>query len=833
MLSRSTTGETRPGHCTHQGLPCHKMSNRDGPPQALHPSLPPNPNLPANPTLAAKAFPAVNARSPAPPLSPPRGGFTRDGFAPIRNRHADRVEYETMVGPEMGRGRDGPREREREFPRRELDPEPERGWERRDDFAARGRWEGEYDRPKRRRSPSPIHSSHRPRHRSPSPSFYPAPPDPASLDTLLPFRQFAEWFRHSHPQTAKADDDELRRYRADQGDEAKGRERVGMGKRYERYKKEFISRQLFALYLTHRSSAWFTERYSPAPQCVDLRKRLNRQGRIPRVEDYIAGLRNGDFDAVSYDLSDYKDKKPSMVRQPSDVDGMDKALGEGGVTNGDEGLKVEIPPRDKQVFVKTVPPQTSRKDLEALFEKVPGFQYLALSEPAARKSFHRVGWAQFGDHVDMDQAVKVLDSQRIDNFTFHMVVNATPTIGRIRTTPPIANSLERLEIDGEKARLLAIKLEDELIDEKPDGDEENKVSLQERASGVVEDNIMKLLEKNRLDGELDEHQRVHKAKIIVDQWISYLRTGLSTCYYCVAPMSFPDELQRKCIGHLRADEELETVPEGDEPHKDVDGDGDDRETRGKEDKRDEAKERRDEAKERRDEAKERRAINSANGNEKWIEAFEMKIKPLFESVNVVDYGGRDIDEETKKLCAPLIKQEEAQKYRCKECQKLFKAPEFVIKHVLVKHPEVVKGKIDDLTVLNNYVVDPQRTQPTATTPAAVEDQILLPLPTLPILPFPEGGFHPEQGFNGTPNELMMQQMMMMQMQSVMMAQAQQMGQGGLADRMGGYANDLPPVLPLPPAPPGGEDPRARRGRVSYKDLDETGGAGAGDGGLPY
>ena len=61
----------------------------------------------------------------------------------------------------------------------------------------------------------------------------------------------------------------------------------------------------------------------------------------------------------------------------------------------------------------------------------------------------------------------------------------------------------------------------------------------------------------------------------------------------------------------------------------------------------------------------------------------------------------------------------------------------------------------------------------------------------------------------------------------------QPGQGGrdLLNRVGGYASRDADLGPLPAAPPGGQDPRAKRGRVSYQDLDQPGGAG--DGGLPY
>lgn len=153
------------------------------------------------------------------------------------------------------------------------------------------------------------------------------------------------------------------------------------------------------------------------------------------------------------------------------------------------------------------------------------------------------------------------------------------------------------------------------------------------------------------------------------------------------------------------------------------------------------------------------------------------------------------------------------------------------------------------------MLDPQHLPVTPQTPAAINDQ--LPIPAAALVN-PAAVFNPTfmaNGANGGPgaggaNMMQQQMMMMMQMQQAMMMQMSggqggggggggaRMGAGpaqgpgrGLQERMGGYA-DLPKSNePLPPPPPGGEDPRARRGRVSYQDLDAVGGGG--DGGLPY
>lgn len=71
-----------------------------------------------------------------------------------------------------------------------------------------------------------------------------------------------------------------------------------------------------------------------------------------------------------------------------------------------------------------------------------------------------------------------------------------------------------------------------------------------------------------------------------------------------------------------------------------------------------------------------------------------------------DYGGKSYDEyvsvalrsiasadctrELSKAAEPHIKQEDEGKFRCKTCQKLFKATSFVEKHIANKHSELMK-----------------------------------------------------------------------------------------------------------------------------------------------
>lgn len=182
-----------------------------------------------------------------PMQSPERdhGGYARGDYPPPR--HADPPPHFDSAY----RGHEGPSDRHWEGGREYDDRYDDYG-----ELVLRLTATDKADR-KRRRSPSPSYPYQRPRHRSPSPpprayrgggAGGHSHPDPASLEYLLTFKQFAEWFRQSHPQTARDDDEDLRRIRADV---ESGRlpesvliEKHGMAKRYERYRKEYTSRQV-------------------------------------------------------------------------------------------------------------------------------------------------------------------------------------------------------------------------------------------------------------------------------------------------------------------------------------------------------------------------------------------------------------------------------------------------------------------------------------------------------------------------------------------------------------------------------------------------------------
>lgn len=109
-------------------------------------------------------------------------------------------------------------------------------------------------------------------------------------------------------------------------------------------------------------------------------------------------------------------------------------------------------------------------------------------------------------------------------------------------------------------------------------------------------------------------------------------------------------------------------------------------------------------------------------DERWLEWLDSKVALLInrEGVDVHDYGGKSYPEcvtfiyplhgfhnsdgngynsELTKAVEPHIKQEDEGKFRCKTCQKLFKATSFVEKHIANKHGELVK-QLDDVCLFS-------------------------------------------------------------------------------------------------------------------------------------
>ncbi|KAI0356500.1 hypothetical protein OH77DRAFT_1423431 [Trametes cingulata] len=409
------------------------------------------------------------------------------------------------------------------------------------------------------------------------------------------------------------------------------------------------------------------------------------------------------------------------------------------------GEEVEVPPEGNQVMIRTIPPDIGRVKLEEFISKLPGFIYLALGDPLQKRNYYRAGWIKFSDDADMPSIMAELSEKKIEGFKLHVAHITKPFVTRVRYTPEVASKPDRLVKDLENAKKLAALMEEEYmrlrkakVDEKPrkEGESANANGDQSEApnedttmrdatedaedpepremgSEAVERRIEKLLADLQEQGGLDtSDEKALEAKrtvIALDLYLAYLRAAFNTCYYCAVVTDHVEELQRKCVKHLRKPMSKmllqEVQAEAQKAEKDP-----------------KAEDGVETAKEKEVNIKEKTSENRdwKRNDERWLEWLDSKIALLInrDGVDPRDYGGKSYEEELSRACEPYTKQEDEGKFRCKTCQKLFKATSFVEKHIANKHPDLIKG-LDEIPYFNNFALDPHRIQPFAHPPQPV------------------------------------------------------------------------------------------------------------------
>lgn len=700
----------------------------------------------------APAYPPPRrSRSRSPPRGHPRPPYPDTGYPPDQYRSGggwdphERDRERVWLEYERDRtGYDHTR-------RRSRSPPP-------DDTRKRRRSISPYDRERERYDPRPRYGDDYDAHsraysyRSPpraqfAPPYPPrrAPADPRTLDHPATLKQYAEWFRYAFPQQASDEDAADKAAEQEAGDGSKPRN--GIRSRWEKYKKDFVATQLQTMFDHHRKSPWFAEKYDPAQEFVALRRRVRKEGWRGRLDTFLLDLESGKFDP---DLSEPETDTISPVKETVEA-------GEDAKTGGDDdmqfnldaeddageqepsraeangktvndnkrnnrGEEIAVAPEGNQVMIRTIPPDIGRVKLEEACSKVPGYMYLALGDPLQKRNYYRAGWIKFCDDADMTVVMTELTDKKIEGFKLHVAHTVKPFVNRIRYVPEVASKPDRIEKDLANAKLLASILEEEAAalrhfnpaghessatngDAKPvdavmsdaHADHEDDSEPKESGSEAIERRIEKIMADLRDQGVVDEKVvEAKKAVISLDLYLAYLRAAFHACYYCAVVTDHLEELQRKCLQHVRKPlsksllEEVKAAEaEKEKKERDDDKESDaplpPKPTENRDWKR---------------------------NDERWLEWFDSKIALLINrnDLDPREYGGKSYDEELSKAVEQYIKQEDEGRFRCKTCQKLFKATSFVEKHVANKHPELVK-QLDEVPYFNNFALDPHRIQP--------------------------------------------------------------------------------------------------------------------------
>ncbi|KAF8529256.1 hypothetical protein BU17DRAFT_80457 [Hysterangium stoloniferum] len=587
-------------------------------------------------------------------------------------------------------------------------------------------------------------------------------PHPATL------RQYAEWFRANYPKEAKDEDDADRASEKEAGKKT----RDGIRARWEKYKKQHGAIQLQTLFDHHKKSPWFSEKYNPSLEWTNLRARVRKEGWKGRPEQFLKDLDEGKHDPKPEPESPVKDDnhatgddKPAVKLEDAEIDedGPEHAADSNvkSETNGKtanqngRGLReddVLVSPEGNQIAIRTIPPDIGRQKIEEACRSVPGFVHLALGDPLQKRHYYRAGWMKFKEDSDIDTVVTQIGEKKIEGFKLHVNHVAHPYFARQRQTPEVANTPHRIEKDLQQIRQLALVLEDEYIalrelkdgapEPKPEetkstvkqeeeGDtimaengaaaangvdpaitEESEVPVEpfERGSEVVERRLEKLYAEMQAQQDIAESDgvdtvfEVKKSLLALDMYLAYLRAAFNTCYYCVVVCDHVEELNRKCPRHLRKPlVEKPVVP-----------------TEDNTDVKEEEEKPKEQSKEK--EFRDKNDRRWEKSDERWTEWIDSKIVLLINrsGVDPLEYGGKSFEDELRKAVEPHIKQEDEGKYRCRTCNKLFKASSFVEKHVANKHPELTKH-LEELPFFNNFALDPHHIQPYAHLPQPVNN----------------------------------------------------------------------------------------------------------------
>ncbi|KAI9615395.1 hypothetical protein KEM48_005597 [Puccinia striiformis f. sp. tritici PST-130] len=399
---------------------------------------------------------------------------------------------------------------------------------------------------------------------------------------------------------------------------------------------------------------------------------------------------------------------PNTALAPSSALG--KLIGESMKGKSGSDDIVVLPPADNQLFIKSISPTSLGQNWKTCHcKKVEGFDYLALSDPHTGKKLHRVGWVSFLPGTDMKAAENALGESKINNFTLHLMITERPAFQKLRFCPGIMNTHDRIIKDLAQIRKLTTSFEAEYFRSAQNESKCGSTAIEAKISQMKEEmaqNLDSAAKKPASEGagtptpqdpglnpqdsevkpDLPQEKNATLDKKSLDLYIFYLRTVFNCCYYCVCVCDFQEELCRRCPKHVRkaAPRHIEVNPTTATPQSN------------------------------------RKNVNSQTSthlkpNENnWARTLDERVTLILtpSEVDPREFGGERIDDEIHRLCQPQITDEGAGKFRCKSCSKLFKAMNFIEKHIMSKHGEVInQDSIERIKYLNNYALDPSHTTP--------------------------------------------------------------------------------------------------------------------------
>ncbi|KAI9342753.1 hypothetical protein DFJ73DRAFT_842247 [Zopfochytrium polystomum] len=496
--------------------------------------------------------------------------------------------------------------------------------------------------------------------------------DPLELDYMVPFRQYAEFLKSKSRSSRQPEPDEEE-----------------MRKKYQTYKENFQSKILTSFFEEHKSSDWFREKYHPIDS-KPLKDEINGRKR-ELFPVFLNELQQGRLDHVCFD--DVAAKSSSTPAAPADPsadteigDADDAMLKASSSVNVDEASKTHLPPPIpvNGLFLKAVPPTVKREQISELFKSYEGFSHLALSDPRPDKKFYRLGWLVFREGTNLEKAMQDLNGKQIDDFVVSLAMHTHQSI-RSRIIPLEFNTEARLETDLANARRLATALDVESGIQELEG--KGCECLEARLTDVVfkTDEYREEVAEDEEKGDDQKpssnvSERAHQISVKMmkkrlDLHIEYLRRVHWYDYYSGIEAAGPEDFNRRTWVYLRR-----PIPPGGVPP----------ETN----------------------LNKYAKSDFQRLSERLDTRIVLRTLVLSDSWggdDLLKLGGKDPEAElNRQLAAKHIAKVDTEKYRCKDCSKLFRGEEFVQKHIKAKHPRLAEEVAAEVEFFNSYVRDPNR-----------------------------------------------------------------------------------------------------------------------------
>ncbi|KAJ3106741.1 hypothetical protein HDU97_005667 [Phlyctochytrium planicorne] len=499
--------------------------------------------------------------------------------------------------------------------------------------------------------------------------------DPLSLDYQMSFRQFCDFTRAKSRD--RVDDDEIRR-------------------KFQTYKEQYQAKLMTAFFDEQKEFEWFREKYHPV-ESQPLKEQIYTRRRAA-VAAFFEEFKEGKLDEITYDdlsgssdttaddtkLIDALDTNAEMEDAEPKKD--DTAAASGSSQPVASTLIKETPIH--ALFIKSIPPNIKRQQVVDLCKDTEGYAGLVFADPRSDKKFHRLGWVVFNEGANLEKALEELNNKKVDEFTLSLSLNASQPC-RSRLLPIGFSHPDRLERDLENARRLVKALDQEA----------GINNIEGGAADVIEARLNDLVFKKeafqepfREDDKMDEEDGNHamtldkpvteasikKIKLQLDLYIEYLRRIHSYDFYSGIEAEGPEDFFRRAWINLRkpvpagTNPVLEPVPS--KPHLKSD-------------------------------------------YQRFSERLDSRVALRTLILSPGSWGGEELEKIGGKnpeveidnvLAKDHVAKIEDEKFRCKDCSKLFRGEEFVKKHIRSKHADVVAEIRVDIDFYNGYARDPNR-----------------------------------------------------------------------------------------------------------------------------